>query len=39
MFLGPVWWKQFVEWVDAVDVVCAKLLLLLSQEEVTNLDK
>ena len=37
--LGPVWWKQFVEWVDAVDVVCAKLLLLLCQEEVANLDK
>ena len=39
MFLRPVWWKQFVEWVDTVDVVRAKLLFLLSQEGVTNLDK
>ena len=39
MLLGPVRWKQFIEWVDTVDVVRAKLLLLLGQEEVTNLDK
>ena len=39
IFFRPVWWKQFVEWVDTVDVVRAKLLLLLSQEEVANLNK
>ena len=39
MLLGPVWWKQFVERVNTVDVVRAELLLLLGQEEVTDLNK
>ena len=39
VLLGPVWREQFIEWVDIVDVVCAKLLFLLGQEEVTNLNK
>ena len=39
MFHGPIWWKQFVEWVNAVDVIRTKLLLLLGQEDVTNLNK
>ena len=38
-FLKPVWRKQFIERVNTVDVVCAKLFLLLCQESVAYLDK
>ena len=38
-FLKPVWREQFIERVNTVDVVCAKLLLLLGQEGVAYLDK
>ena len=39
LFLKPVWRKEFIERVNTVHVVCAELLLLLSQKSVANFDK
>ena len=39
LFLKPVWRKEFIERVNTVDMVCAKLLLLLCQESVAYIGK
>ena len=35
----PVWRKEFIERVNTVDMVCAKLLLLLCQESIAYIGK